>query len=124
MRQNSTCTIALLFLAATLSVTAQQVPATSTTPPGPTTSPSTPPPTAVAPAPQPPTLTETEQLKAENLQLKVMALSQAINEFEWTFGQAHPGWGVNLQTGQAVQVVSPPSAPKAAKAIAAPKKAK
>jgi hypothetical protein len=53
-----------------------------------------------------------------------MALSQAINEFEWTFGQAHPGWGVNLQTGQVVPAVMPPSAPKAAKLAAAPKKAK
>jgi hypothetical protein len=63
---------------------------------------------------QPPTLNEFEQLKTENLQLKVAALSKDIQDFEAVFMQAHPGWAVNIQSGQVVpaQQAQTPQAPR------------
>ncbi len=108
MRNLACFTLPALLLAATLSQ-AQQPTAPAVAPAPPVAAQAVQTPTPAPPAAQqppqpqqPPTLNEFEQLKTENLQLKVAALSKDIQDFEAVFMQAHPGWAVNIQSGQVV----------------------
>ena len=106
-------TLPALLLAATLSQAQQPAaPAAAPVPPVAAQPAPTPPqaPQAAQQPPQPqqpPALNELEQLKAENLQLKIQALTKEIQDFEAVFTQVHPGWGVNIQTGQVVPAQQP-----------------
>ena len=84
---------------------------------------------AQQPVPVSPVLTEVEQLKLENINLRFTALQQQIQQVQQQAQQlvvaieaAHPGFNVNFQTGQLTPKPKPVEPPKAATAPAPEKK--
>lgn len=70
-----------------------------------------PPATSSPPAPQvaqPPQLSELEQANLKVLQLEIKDLHRDIQDYTVLFEAAHPGWSINVITGQMFQ--KPPAA--------------
>lgn len=58
-------------------------------------------------APTPPVASSTEKIAADAFAQQINALESAVSQFEQEFQTAHPGWQMNLRTGQLVQIKNP-----------------
>jgi uncharacterized small protein (DUF1192 family) len=56
--------------------------------------------------PVPPKVSEVDQLKIQNLNLRIQMLQKEINDFTAQFTHDHEGWSVNLNT---MQLIAPPA---------------
>ena len=52
---------------------------------------------------QPPALSPIEQLELQNLQLRINDINRDARDFIGAVEAAHPGWTINIGTGQMVQ---------------------
>ena len=65
------------------------------------------------PPAQPPQLDELDQVRLENLQLRINDIDRDIKAYVALFEATHPGWSINVINGQVFQ--KPPVAVKPAK---------
>ena len=57
--------------------------------------------------PTPPAVSSTEKLAANALAQKIADLEGQLTQFETEFTSAHPGWQMNVRTGQLVPIQQP-----------------
>jgi hypothetical protein len=68
---------------------------------------------AQQPKPQtPPALSEVEQLRVQNLQLRINDINRDVSDFMRQFEATHPGWTINVMSGQLLPKGPAPEAAK------------
>ncbi len=66
----------------------------------------------VAQTPKPPQPTSTEQLAIAQLHSQMVQVEQNIDKFEAEYTKAHPGWQINVRTGEPIPIPEPKAKPQ------------